>query len=274
MALTEKSKKYLIIILVLGLVTAACYRINENRKDIATDIPVFAYHRICTDEDFDRLTNEKDLYTKVSDFRSEMKWLHDNGYRTLSMDEFYAWHRGSLELPRKAAVITFDDGCSDVIDNALPIMKQYDIKATMFVIGALTGEGTDEEIDGLRYISRSTIKRVTEEYPQLDFQSHTNELHKYINDAIAIYSSTYEDMCRDAEQEKAALGRDKVEFMAYPYGYYTTEFVRASRGGGIKMAFTYNDEEKATRDHNPYLMPRIAVKGDESVEDTFIKWLK
>lgn len=43
-------------------------------------------------------------------------------------------------LPRNAVVITFDDGYSDVFHTALPLLKKYNIPATLFVTAGSLGQ--------------------------------------------------------------------------------------------------------------------------------------
>ena len=66
--------------------------------------------------------------------------------------------------------LTFDDGPSDNTDEILDILKEYDVKATFFVVGK-----TDEH-------SRQMYRRIVEE-------GHTIALHSYSHKYSEIYSS-------------------------------------------------------------------------------------
>jgi peptidoglycan/xylan/chitin deacetylase (PgdA/CDA1 family) len=62
---------------------------------------------------------------------------------------------GSLKdggLPRRSAVITFDDGYADNLINAKPILEKYDAPATVFVTSGYVGRGREfwwDELDKL-----------------------------------------------------------------------------------------------------------------------------
>ena len=55
------------------------------------------------------------------------------GYRSLSLSDYLGCLNGGDRLPRKAVIITFDDGYLDNWVNAFPILKKYRLKATVFV---------------------------------------------------------------------------------------------------------------------------------------------
>lgn len=269
----EKWKSRLLVLLLIALIPAAGYRVQSLRQKTADHIVVFCYHRLCTDEYHQTITKEKDLWTKKSDFEAEMKWLHDRGYRTLSLDEFYAWHEGKKELPPKSVVITFDDGYQNVIEHGLPIMKKYNIKATMFMIGVMMTE-TQEDEGELDYIGRDTMQRVQEEYPNFAFQSHSYDLHHDSNRNAVIFKKTDKEIMEDmANQEKQLKGAD-LKYLAYPYGYGTAGYMKALRAYGFRLGFTYDNKVAARRSDSAYRIPRVGVRGDLPVELAFCRWLE
>jgi peptidoglycan/xylan/chitin deacetylase (PgdA/CDA1 family) len=73
----------------------------------------------------------------VSKFREQMRYLHENGYRTLSLPDLLD---GTASKQDRALVITFDDGWLNVYTNAFPIMKDLGLTATVFVISGFVGQ--------------------------------------------------------------------------------------------------------------------------------------
>ena len=88
---------------------------------------IITYHNI-SNNDSDRWA------TAPSFFESEMKWLAGQGYKGVSLKDFYK----DIEQ-KKVFVLTFDDGYRDFFDVAMPILDKLDFKATIFIVSGLIG---------------------------------------------------------------------------------------------------------------------------------------
>jgi peptidoglycan/xylan/chitin deacetylase (PgdA/CDA1 family) len=82
----------------------------------------------------------KDNFTiSPDDFQVQMEYLARKNYQTLFLDEL----DGAFTKGKKPqAVITFDDGYLDNWVYAYPILKKYNLKATIFVVTSRIKEGT------------------------------------------------------------------------------------------------------------------------------------
>ncbi len=239
----------------------------------ATRIPVLCYHRLCSPSEKRKHRGSfSSLFMSETKFRQEMKWLHDHHYTTLSMKEFYLWHQGKIKVPRKSVVITFDDGMYSIIKYGLPILEKYDMKATMFMIGKAVPNKTNKR--PTRYgtyhtTGRDVIDYVSKKYPDFEFQSHTWGLHVRTGSGAG-YAKTksYNYQKKDFEKMYKKFG---YEYLAYPFGHYTSRTIRAAKKGHIKMAFTYGSNTWATRSQGRYTIRRIKADGDESLS-RFTRW--
>jgi peptidoglycan/xylan/chitin deacetylase (PgdA/CDA1 family) len=89
-------------------------------------IPSLMYHHINPQpEDSISITPEK--------FEAQIKYLAENGYRAIHLDEFYSALK-KWSMPKKTVLITFDDGYADNFIYAYPILKKYNMKATIFPV--------------------------------------------------------------------------------------------------------------------------------------------
>lgn len=114
---------------------------------------------------------ENSIYTTVSvemSTRSETKisWLNENEQTSQVWD--------------KKIYLTFDDGPSRNTNRILDILKEYDVKATFFVVGR-----TDEE----------SIKA----YQRIVSEGHTLAMHSYSHKYAEVYESE-ESFIRDLEE--------------------------------------------------------------------------
>lgn len=88
-------------------------------------IPVFVFHSL-----------------EPESFARKLRYLAENGYGTLSSDEYLEVLVGSRPAPAGAVVLSFDDGRSSVYDVGLPLMQRYGMKGIVFLIPGLTPERT------------------------------------------------------------------------------------------------------------------------------------
>ena len=72
----------------------------------------------------------------LEDFEQNMKYLHDEGYRTITLNQLEQYVSGKISLPQKSIVITFDDGYQNNYTLAYPVLQKYNFHASLFVIGS------------------------------------------------------------------------------------------------------------------------------------------
>lgn len=96
------------------------------------DISVFCYHKITTKKKINLInTPDADLAINIRVFEKQIKYLSKN-YKVLGVKDLIDVERLNLTKGKKV-VITFDDGYLDNFYNALPILKKYNTKATIFI---------------------------------------------------------------------------------------------------------------------------------------------
>ena len=151
-------------------------------------------------------------------FRRAMAQLHERGYRTLDLLEAVDCLKRGMPFPERSLVITFDDGYQSVYEEAFPVLKQYEMCATVFLT---VGEGTSSEpasrlpsLEGRSMLSWREIG---------DMQS--------AGIAVGAHTLTHGDLTRMPEGQveaeirrptaiiEHALGTPVASF-AYPYGRF------------------------------------------------------
>jgi peptidoglycan/xylan/chitin deacetylase (PgdA/CDA1 family) len=66
-------------------------------------------------------------------FARQMSLLSELGYQPVSLDAVIAHYVAGAALPRKAVLITFDDGYRDNLENAAPILLRHGYPAVIFI---------------------------------------------------------------------------------------------------------------------------------------------
>ena len=99
------------------------------RRWTGNGLRILCYHGISVaDEDEFR----PGLFMKPATFRSRLGYLSANGYRVLSLDAALQ-HLKENSLPRDSVVLTFDDGFFGLHRYGIPILKEFEFPATIYL---------------------------------------------------------------------------------------------------------------------------------------------
>lgn len=224
----------------------------------APSVPVLMYHYIVPSR-YNKEPRNRSI-VNAETFEAGMKYLHDNGYYTASLQELEDYIHGFASLPPKTVVLTFDDGYENNVAYAYPVMKKYGFKASLFVVGANIPE-TNGPFNplGRSYVSREQMESTADVF---EFHSHTYDLHYKTEQHCGLDISAAADADRlapDIRRMKAA-GID-TPYFAYPFGETNYRAVYRLAEAGYRMAFTVKDGYVRPGDHPMYLR-RIAVTNE------------
>jgi len=195
-------------------------KIEEAIKGIgiSREIPVLMYHSI----DYEK---GNELRIPKEKFRLQMKYLKDNGFTTLTLNELYSHLVYGSSIPDKPIVITLDDGYIDNYTNALPVLREFNLKATVFMITSCID--TDN-----RYLTSAQLHEMDK--AGMDIESHTVS-HPELN------KLSYDKQFAELKASKAVLEKllnREVPYLAYPYGKYNMDTLKITENLGYKMAFS------------------------------------
>lgn len=244
---------FIIIIAIVLIIYGILYYKNKDK------VPVLCYHNIATAQEKANFNEESEYTIDVKNFEEHLKYLKRNNYKTLTMSEFYEWKEGKIEIPLKSVLITFDDGFLSNYQYAFPLLKQYDMNATVFVVGKFAEEAENVKWDGniKTYMSYDLIHKIREEYPNIDICSHSYDLHY---DGALIQNDAM-DFYYDVLNFKYGVG--ETQYIAYPYGQYKHDLIELLKGMKYRLGFLFGpnsrDFRKATRKDDNFKIPRINV---------------
>ncbi|TVY10489.1 polysaccharide deacetylase family protein [Paenibacillus cremeus] len=217
---------------------------TDERKKLR--IPVLNYHSITVDPgNIATITPEK--------FEAQMDALAEEGYTTLTLQQFFNILEGKEPSPDKPVLLTFDDGYADNYQYALPVLQKHQFHATLFVSPGMVDDGY--------YLSWEQIKEMHE--AGWDIQPH-GMTHPHLPKLSA------EEQAYEIVEARRLIERHlgtKADVYCYPYGEYNQSTLTILKEYGFRYAFTI-DQGKTTPDQHPYKLKRIFVNGEESMS----KW--
>jgi peptidoglycan/xylan/chitin deacetylase (PgdA/CDA1 family) len=182
-------------------------------------------------------------------FAQQMFALHQAGYRGVTLGQVWAaWH-GGPGVPRKAVVVSFDDGYQSQATHAAKTLQALGWPGVLNLkVGNLHVEGG---------LNRTEVRRMIAAGWELDAHTITHpdlttvgaaQLHREVAGSRSILRSTF---------------RVPVQFFCYPAGRYDATVEAAVKAAGYQGATT-EQPGLASKSGDPFALDRIRVNASES----------
>jgi peptidoglycan/xylan/chitin deacetylase (PgdA/CDA1 family) len=263
--------KHKIIVFVLSLASllllggAALWPLPEKvaQGEAAKKLPVLVYHAVYM-HSFSEGTMTSISYSRFTD---EMRYLYQQGYKTLSMEEAVRFMRGE-KFPPKVVVIAFDDGLVSSL-YAVPVLWRYGFKATFFVIPGFAQPHPERPGADNLYMSWRTLSRL-DRIPGIEIESHTlthpwregGRLTDWMRTRAARKQKAKNARLELVESKRLLeehLGRE-VSYLSWPVGAFSKRLVNMARNVGYEATGTTMDGFNRPGG-DPMRLHRIMVNG-------------
>ena len=211
---------------------------------------ICAYHGVAesnaqVDPDF--------LRVSPSAFRGQLEVLLGAGFEMVTVADLAARANGA-EPPAGMAALSFDDGMDDNHANLLPILREYGVPASVYVISGLVGKENP-------WMAPGTGRMMTED-ELLDLHRAGIELG-----AHTVTHPNLEELGYEECLEEMTAGRDflqeltgaPVRTFAYPFCKYGNDAMRAARDAGFDAAVTCHWRGS----WDPFEMKRVMITGKD-----------
>ncbi len=214
----------------------------------AREIPILMYHSISQ--------SSAKLSVSPQLFEQHLKLLHSQGYTTISLSDLYRHYSAGELLPIKPIILTFDDAYEDNFTVALPLLKSFGMKGTLFVITDWVGKHNDwENYPGKPVLNTMTWEQIRKwKEAGMEVGSHTAD-HLFLSNL-------------DKDEIKHQLGHSKkvieenlgenVNFLCYPYGNFDYRVKKFAVQAKYKLALAIDDKVPLWRT-DLFAMRRILI---------------
>jgi peptidoglycan/xylan/chitin deacetylase (PgdA/CDA1 family) len=133
-------------------ISSACRLEQQARRACEKRRPlILGYHRVVEDFALASQTEMPSMLISRGMFERHVEWL-EKSFRFVSLDEIGERMSRGLLFDEPVAAITFDDGYSDVYENAFPFLRRKGIPAAVFVVTDLIGRPLSQTHDKLYYL--------------------------------------------------------------------------------------------------------------------------
>ncbi len=216
------------------MITAGTHTTAEPRPALGQPerIKVLMYHRVVRDE---RLSTTASRYSIQADvLEKQLQTLEKLGYTAITFRDYELYRRGELNLPRKPVIITFDDGYRDTYTAAYPLLREYGMKAVVFVV-ADQNVRTNEWDEGLD-ITPALLMTPSEilEMHSAGFEIGSHSLtHRRLTELPR--ADAWHEISRSRIMLEMLLNAPVLTF-SYPYGLLNQSLKELVREAGFSYA--------------------------------------
>ena len=220
--------------------------------------PVLMYHYINDEE-----PHKSRLGVSPKSFERQMRFLKEHNYNVTSLAELVDLIKYKKKIPCKTAAITFDDGYLDNYINAFPILKKYNLPATIFVVINRIGKrlGQDEYMDWRQIKELSDSGLIT-------IGSHSMN-HPNLSEIDSDEELRYEIFASKKILEEAL--QKKANFFSYPFGGINPVVRDLTREAGYAACVGTNFPRGYPAD-DIYALKRLRIS--ENSKNLFIFWIE
>ena len=218
---------------------------------------ILLYHRIANVQDDPHL-----LSVKQKNFKKHISYLKSN-YQIIPLD-FLVENLKKNKVPKKSVVITFDDGYVDNYYHALPILKGFNVPATIFAVSGKIGakkpfywdKETRKQDKGRPLTKRELIKLS---------KSRLIEIGSHTVNHLPLSNLNIKQQRGEILESKTVLEniiKTKVKHFSYPFGTnndYNKQTIRIVKRGSFISACA-NFRGMVTKRSDIYQLPRFIVR--------------
>ncbi len=213
-----------------GMNTNSRHHDREERPNGSQrGVKVLMYHRVVANQDG---KNGYDWVITRTQLRQQLEFLDRWGYTCISFHDYSLSLKGEIALPSKPVILTFDDGYDEILANAVPVLKEFGAKATMFVLG---DSGMRSNLWDADFVSKGVPLLTTNSIVQLHkmgFEIGSHSLtHPHLNDLPE--DQAWDEVLGSKQILEDLIG-NPVDVFAYPFGITSKRLKTLVRAAGYQ----------------------------------------
>ena len=219
------------------------------------NIKVLAYHRIVDDE---KLAKANWMCVHVNQFHEHLRWIEQLGYTAITLEDYWLYMIGELQLPRKPIIITFDDGYEEIFRLARPVLQEFGMRAVLFVLGNrnLRENEWDKQmgLPAIPLLNDDQIVQLYEEGFEIGAHTLNHVCLPQVSPEIA-WKELY-----DSKRNLESLVKGRIYSFSYPYGAVSNDIQDMVEQIGYFFACgVYSGPPQFAR--NPLQIRRLTIAG-------------
>ena len=216
-------------------------------------VPILMYHYI-SQPPADADAVRRDISVAPAVFEEHLRYMRENGYQTITLDDLLAYLTQGTPLPPKPVILTFDDGYRDNYTNAFPLLQKYDMVGCFFIITDFVDEERPE------YMLWSQIEEMAAAGQRFGSHGRNHVDLRGKSDDYLVWQAL-----GGMENIEAHLGYHP-RWVAYPSGSYDTRTIEIYKSANYWGGLTTAQGATHTLD-DIFTLIRVRVRGSYTADD-------
>jgi len=244
------------LLIIIPLVILSVFLLAVGVISLNYVPPILMYHSV----DF-VVPPESRLVVSVESFERQMRFLKEHHYNVVPLNTLALMIKEKKKIPLKTVVLTFDDGNKDNYTRAFPILKKYNLCATMFVIIDELGRPQGDKMSWQDIFAMRDSGLI-------DIGSHTLGPEPLIN------IKSEEEVKRQIFESKKILEErlgQPVPAFSYPEGMFTDQIKQWVREAGYQVAVVTNPGKRFPND-DVFALKRLRISSTS--DNLFVFWIE
>lgn len=194
----------------------------------------------------------------LGEFENHLKYLKNSNYEVITLGQAVDRMLSSGSWEKPLAVITVDDGYRTFSTGAMPLLKKYGYRATLFV--------NTESVGGGDYLGWEDLKALVRDSIEIGNHSHAHT--QFLNLSGEERLRRFRDDVQQAQDLFARHLGFRPDLFAYPYGEYVPEMYPVLVAMGFRAAAAQKSGVFASR-WELYAIPRFPMAGSFARMESF-----
>lgn len=202
--------------------------------------PILEYHMVTENP----RPGAKPYVVPPEDFAAQLDELREEGYTTITPQDYARARKGKQQLPEKPVILTFDDGYEDNYRVVLPMLEERGMKAVFYVV--------TNDIGKPNYMTWENL---------FDLEQRGMEIGSHTANHLPLTTLSREKQREELRLSKLMLewkGMKTIYSFSYPNGDYDAGVV-AMLGEEEYLTAVTGEAGLNTLETNPYLLRRVNI---------------
>ena len=214
---------------MLGWLSARIFLGPAQRRLSRRGVPVWCYHKVAPPPPG---TSDPFLYLSPSRFDEQLAALRRYGYASVPLTEVLTAAGG----PGRKAVITFDDGCRNVLEHGLDPLARHQFRAIQFLVAEYLGRTNEWDVAKgdlpERLMDEAQVREWLAAGHEIGSHSATHRNLRHLGPAAA-----REEVFASKKSLEDTFGLE-VRHFCYPYGSWNAAVRDLVAEAGYRTACT------------------------------------